>query len=264
MTTRPTHHFPLTLIVPRIPSFVLGRRRSLSDDVARAFDTIHVKPRVIGSENIPTRDPFVLMMNHYHRPDIPAWWPAMGALKAIANRRAGHALGEARVLIASQWMNPGVLGKIFIQPFTRFMLDRVARVYNFLTIAPSALGNERIGERAHSIRYVITVAKQAKCENVPLVIAPEGADSPDGAMMHPPIGAGRFMLLLGATGLPFLPVGNFIENEIIVSRFGELFQLQAPAALKKDELDEWATHEVMQRIARLLPAELRGVYRTET
>lgn len=184
----------------------------------------------------------------------------MVALKAVAERRDGHARAEIRLIVASQWTYTNRLERFFVEPFTRFMLSRIARAYNFLPLEPTALGASQTNARAQSIRRVIEEARQAVRERIPLGLAPEGGDSPDGELMHPPSGAGRFMLLLAATGLPFLPVGNYVEGDKLVSNFGPLVELTAPQGLRKSELDEWASREVMMQIARLLPAALRGEY----
>src|SRR6476660_2972039 len=77
------YHFPLHFIVPRLPSFILGRRRSLSADVQSAFKTIGTLPHITGAEHIPEHGPFLMVMNHFHREDIPSWWMAMAVVQAI-------------------------------------------------------------------------------------------------------------------------------------------------------------------------------------
>ena len=80
-------------------------------------------------------------------------------------------------------------------------------------------------------------------------------------MTRPPVGAGRFLLLVAAVGLPFLPAGVYAEDGLLVAHFGPPFELSAPTGIPKAELDEWALRESMGRIARLIPENLRGVYR---
>src|SRR5713101_2981915 len=99
----PRYHFPLTLVAPRVPAFLFGRRRSLAEDVALAFRAIGAAPRVVAGERIPPCEPFVAVFNHYHRADIPAWWTGMAVIHLIAERRSGHAPHELRVIVASQW-----------------------------------------------------------------------------------------------------------------------------------------------------------------
>src|SRR5713101_6856248 len=110
------YHFPLSLVAPRVPSFLFGQRRSLQADVTLAFAAIHTAPRVIAADNTPQRDAFLLVMNHYHRSDIPAWWSGMAVIHAVAMRRAGHAPHELRMLVASQWTYDDPLQKMFVEP----------------------------------------------------------------------------------------------------------------------------------------------------
>ncbi len=259
----PRYHFPLWLIAPHIPSFLLGRRRSLAADVARAFKAIGTAPRVLEAEHIPLREPFVMVMNHYYRRDVPAWWSAMAVIHAVAERRAGLAPNELRWLIASQWTYDHPMQKTIMTPLVRFMLARVAQAYDFITITPVVLGATAASERAYSIRRVIESAERAKHAGYPIGLAPEGGDSADGSLRPPPTGTGRFMLLLASTGLPFLPVGVFMEDHVLVTRFGAPFPLSKPASLKKSEADRWASNDVMCQIAHLLPRALHGAYRDE-
>ncbi|MEP7200769.1 MAG: 1-acyl-sn-glycerol-3-phosphate acyltransferase [Chloroflexota bacterium] len=260
MTSRPHYHFPFSLLAPRIPSLLLGRRRALHADVNAAFAAIGAAPHAVNAEHILQREPFLLVMNHFHRRDIPSWWMVMAVMKAVADQRAGHAPPDLRMIVATQWTYTNPWQKIFVAPVMRFVVGRIMRAYDFLPMEPTALGASHANQRARSIRGVVVAAKQARQAQFPIGLAPEGGDTLDSALRRPPNGAGRFMLLLAATGLPFLPVGVYVSNERLVTNFGTLFALRAPPALSKGETDEWASREVMERIACLLPAELRGAY----
>ncbi len=257
---KPPYRISHSVLIPYIPSFLFGQRRSLPHDVQRLFGANGNAPRAIDADLIPTHDAFLLVMNHYHRSDIPAWWSALAAFKPISEQRVGTASKAVRLIIASQWTYTQRWQQLVVEPATRFVIGRIVRAYNFVAIEPTALGAAHANQRAQSIRRVLEAAKQAVRNQQVLALAPEGGDSPDGALMHPPAGAGRFMLLLAATGLPLVPVGIFTDGDTLVTRFGESFQLKAPRNLNKSELDEWAAREVMTRIAGLLPANLRGAY----
>ncbi|MBI1800877.1 MAG: 1-acyl-sn-glycerol-3-phosphate acyltransferase [Chloroflexi bacterium] len=248
------------LLAPQIPSFLIGQPRSLAADCASAFRAIQTTPTVIGGDHIPTSGAFLVVVNHFHRPEIPAWWTAMAVTHAIAVRRRLPNERPIRWLIADQWTYPDPVRRFLVAPVMRFVIGRIARVYDFLTIAPAALGDTRSYERASSIRRVLEAARLAVREGWPLGLAPEGGDSQDGTMMRPPAGAGRFMLLIAKTDLLFLPVGVFTEEGVLVTRFGDTFGLTAPPGLPKGEVDDWATAQVMRRIACLVPPSLRGVY----
>lgn len=256
----PPYRIPYTLLAPRLPSLLIGQRRSLVRDLCLLFSQIGNAPRPVNADFIPRRDPFLLVMNHYRRADIPVWWSAIAAFKAVSDVRAGEAPGAVRMIIASQWTYAQRWQRAFVEPLTRFMIRRIAHAYDFVTIEPAELGASQAGARAQSIRRVLEAAKQAIQTGQPLGLAPEGGDSADGRLMRPPGGAGRFMLLLASTGLPFVPVGVYAEGNRLVAGFGAAFELKPPRGLGKPALDEWACREVMTRVARLLPAELRGAY----
>ena len=110
------------------------------------------------------------------------------------------------------------------------------------------------------LRHILATAHEAGKTRDVLWLAPEGGDTPGGALMHPPAGAGRFMLMFASAGLSFVPVGAYAEADGLVVNFGEPFHLQPPPSLAKRATDEWAAAQVMNRIAELLPPQLRGAY----
>jgi hypothetical protein len=92
-------------------------------------------------------------------------------------------------------------------------------------------------------------------------IAPEGADAPGGRLATPPPGAGRFLLLLAAQGLPFTPAGFWEDaGGTLCLRFGKPFMLQA-AGPGSAERDRRASEQAMRALAALLPDHLRGDFR---
>jgi hypothetical protein len=257
------YHFPIALLARRIPSFLIGQHRSLAQDIDHVFRAIDAAPQVINPGFIPAAEPFVLVMNHFQRSDIPSWWIAMAVLKATAEHRSDSAAGsKLRVIVASQWTYRAPLQRLIAEPLTRFMVGRIARAYDFLTIEPIALGASAATARARSMRRILSAANAASRTHDVLCLAPEGGDAPDGALVHPPAGAGRFMLMLASAGLRFLPVGAYADADALIAAFGEPFQLSAPSTLRKSTADEWAAEQVMSRIAALLPFELRGAYRS--
>lgn len=254
------YHFPVVLLGTRIPSFVLGQKRSLLEDTRLLFGAVGAKPRVTHSDRVPASGPFVVVMNHYHRSDIPSWWPALAIFQATAEHMAQPGTARIRFIIASQWTFEGSPLRFILEPVTRFMVGRVARAYDFLTIEPVALGAASSAGRAQSMRHILAALHASFQTRDILCLAPEGGDTPHGALINPPAGAGRFMILCGSTGLTFLPAGAFALDDELVVNFGEPFLLRPPAGMAKRAADEWASSEVMGRIAALLPAELRGAY----
>ena len=258
------YHFPIALLAPRMPSFLIGQHRSLAQDIDHLFRAIDAAPQVINPDFIPAAEPFVLVMNHFHRSDIPSWWIAMAVLKATAEHRSDSGAGSRlRLIVASQWTYRAPLQRLIAEPLTRFMVGRIARAYDFLTIEPIALGASAVTARAQSMRRILNAAHSAARTHDILCLAPEGGDTRDGALIHPPAGAGRFMLMLASAGLRFLPVGAYANADTLIAAFGEPFQLSAPSNLRKSAADEWAAEQVMSRIAAMLPLELHGAYRSD-
>jgi 1-acyl-sn-glycerol-3-phosphate acyltransferase len=254
------YHFPIGLVAPRIPSILCGRHRSLTHDINTAFRAIGAAPRIVNPGFIPSQEPFVVVMNHFHRADIPSWWLAMAVIKAVADRRIGVVDSRLRMIVASQWTYDNPLRRLVAEPLSRFMIARLTRAYDFLAIEPIALGAARAAQRAHSMRRIIRAARAASRARDVILLAPEGGDTPAGALAQPPAGAGRFMLMLSASGLRFVPVGAFAEADRLITNFGEPFHLLTPPAVRKSAADVWAIEAVMARIASLLPPALRGTY----
>jgi 1-acyl-sn-glycerol-3-phosphate acyltransferase len=254
------YHFPLRLIAPRVPSFVLGRRRSLSADVTAAFQALGAAPQVRGRGYIPLQDAFLLVMNHYHRADIPSWWMSMAVIQAIAERRAGHAPNELRMVVASQWTYPVGLRRLIAEPFSRFLVGRIITAYDFLPMVPPELGPAAMIRRAGTLRAIVLAARAAEDNRTLIGLAPEGGDTDGGVMVRPPVGAGRFMQLLCTAGPPFLPAGVWAEGDQLFVRFGEPFHVVEQAGVRKSERDEFYMREVMGRVAALVPPPLRGPF----
>jgi 1-acyl-sn-glycerol-3-phosphate acyltransferase len=253
------YHFPLHFIIPRLPSFILGRRRSLSADVHAAFKMVGTLPHIKDAGHVPKHGPFLMVMNHFHREDIPSWWMAMAVMQAIAEQRAGYACGELRMVIASQWTYDG-LRKLVAEPMSQFLIGRVIRVYHGLPMVPTALGQSASVQRAQTLRNIIEATREAARSETPIGLAPEGGDTPGGVMIRPPAGAGRFMQLLSSSGIPFLPAGAWADGDQIHVKFGEPFQLNGMEKLRKDAREEAVVQWVMGRIAVLVPERLRGPF----
>jgi hypothetical protein len=79
----------------------------------------------------------------------------------------------------------------------------------------------------------------------------------------PPSGAGRLCLHLAALGMRFLPVGVDEIAGALNLNFGEAYELCIDSGSAPREKDHAAAYTVMQHIAALLPAELRGHLRKD-
>ena len=101
-----------------------------------------------------------------------------------------------------------------------------------------------------------------------LIVAPEGTRSNDGKLNK---GYPGIVLLAMRSGVPILPVvfygnenfkGNLkaLRRTKMVIKVGEQFHVDFGTKKMTRELREEVTSEIMYQIAKLLPAEYRGVY----
>ena len=141
-------------------------------------------------------------------------------------------------------------------PISRFLLDRIARVYGFTTMPPMPPRPCDVEGRAASVRNVLRYVKRTG--NAVIALAPEGGDQPEGLLSMPPTGLGRFCLLLAAAGLRFVPVGVYECNSELTVNFGPSYDLRISSNSSTDDRDRLAAGTIMSHIAALLPVDLRG------
>lgn len=146
----------------------------------------------------------------------------------------------------------------WLAPFSRWLLRRIARMYDAFSMPPMPPAPQDVEVCAATVRHVIAFARRQPDARV--CLAPEGRDSGDGSLILPPSGAGRFILQLGRAGMTILPAGVCEDGGAWQVRFGPAFTLAAPDHLSADERDEWASWRVMSAIADLLPRRLRGAF----
>jgi hypothetical protein len=206
--------------------------------------------QVLGHENIPRRGPCVVAVNHYHRVGFGAQWLALAIAATVPT--------DMHWIMTGEWTYPGrwyaSLGSIY----SRFILQRLARIYGFTTMPPMPPRSKDAEARAASVRAVLGFVRHA--QNPILGLAPEGHDPPSGVLTQPAPGLGRFGLLLSHAGLKFVPVGAYEEDGVFTLRFGETYELCVERDLSADEKDERAARIIMLNIAALLPMHLRGEF----
>lgn len=189
--------------------------------------------RVEGLENLPPRSVggMIIAPNHVHWLDILV----LGALMPFAYRLTW--LGKA---------------ELFEKPF-----------YNWLFRSLQVIPIQR-GKRDMS---ALGAAEEALQTGGVLVVFPEGHRSRTGILQKGRSGAIR---LAARTGVPIVPVsvvgteyglkGALARREVLV-RIGEPYRLEVPEdGRMPPEQMHTAIHDLMQRIAALLPHENRGVY----
>jgi 1-acyl-sn-glycerol-3-phosphate acyltransferase len=222
---------------------------------------IRPAPRILGADNVPAATPFVLVMNHYDRPGLAAWWGALVVLNAIAYQRTSEPR-DVHIAMTREWWYPGGFGRALKQPVTRWFFERLSKSYG-LVLLPPVIGNGAIrGDGAIGIRRALALTRADPPQLVG--IAPEGRTGEHGALCKPPPGAGLFLTALSGNDIPFLPAGIFEDAERVLSvQFGEPFRLCIDRTLPHELRDMQATSEVMVRIGSLLPERVWGVYYAE-
>ncbi len=234
-------------------SVFAGKKRSIHSDAMGFANRLAPPMSIIGQEHIPANGPCLLTVNHYIHPGFKSWWVALAVSAAVPT--------DIHWVMTAAWVFPGnPLKGYTIAPVTRWIFHRLARIYGFTSMPPMPPDPREVAGRARSVREVLSLAREMPSAAIGL--APEGSDSGTGILQAPPHGAGRFMLHLAHLGFPVVPVGLYESCEHLCLRFGPHYQLSVPAGLSPEERDMQASRAVMQAIARLVPEDLQGEYRS--
>lgn len=248
----PQYSYPPLLVLAVVRDALLGRKRSFRQDALLCLERLKPPLRVLGAEHVPQQGPCVVTVNHYYRPGFRAEWLAL-AISATVPAEI-HWVMTGELTFPGKWYAP------FGQRLSRFLLAKGARLYGFTTMPPMPPRPQDVEARAAAVRAVLEYVRRVKKPVIGL--APEGGDQPEGKLTMPAPGAGRFALLLAAAGLTFQPVGAYEEGGEFILHFGRPYLLHAPANLSAQERDRLAARQVMEHIAVLLPARLRGEFDT--
>jgi len=202
--------------------------RGIIGFLLRLLGRLHVE----GLENLPSHGPLILVTNHLHFLDPPV------ALAIIPLR--------SYVLAAEKWETRPIMSWLFKA------MDAV-----FVHRGAADIG---------ALRKVEALLKRGAVVG----IAPEGTRSKTGGLQQ---GKGGAALVASRTGATLIPVVVYGQEKVFQELrrlrradvhvvIGEPFKLEPPAATHRSrQLDEM-TQDIMLRIARLLPPEYRGVYRS--
>lgn len=227
-----------------------GRQRSFRGDCAAALRA--VPPiRVEGREHIPSRGPFLAVINHYNAPGIGVWWPVMALSAALPT--------EPHWVMTLAWTYTDWLRRHTFEPLSAWAFTRVARVYGFTTMPPMPPRPGEEIDRALALRKVFRFIRSNPGAIVGL--APEGHNTPDLSLGWPPPGGGKFMLRLAQRLGRVLPAGTFLEEGELVVRFGPPFCLALPPGSDPAEVDRLGARIVMEHIAPLVPEWMQGEFK---
>jgi hypothetical protein len=244
----PKYSYPPGVFAAFVRDVLLLRRRDFHQDAQACILGLNPQLHVIGKENIPQSGPCVITVNHYHRDGFGAQWLALAIASLVPVKM--------HWIITGEFTYPEKWYQRFGTPGSKFLLGRIAYVYGFTTMPPMPPRAKDVEARAASVRAVLEYMKRT--ESPVLGLAPEGYDPPGGILTRPASGLGRFGLLLSQAGLRFCPVGTYEMDECFHIRFGEAYELGALPGLSPDEKDRQASQVIMENIAGLLPAHLRG------
>ncbi len=267
----PKYSLPSDMIAGLVRDTILLRRRIFRDDALAAVSQLDPPLKILHQEHIPQNGPCVITVNHYYRPDFFAPWFAFAISAAIPLNIHWVMTGE--LTYPGKWYAP--IGMML----SHFALHRIGRVYDFTPMPPMPPRAKDIEERAASVRKVLEFVGHAK--NPIIGLAPEGGDQVGGVLTMPAPGVGRFALLLAARGaalpsrtgvltartvspskgLRFVPIGAYEADGEFCLHFGESYELKIQHNLSTDEKDSTAAKVIMENIARLLPAHLRGEFK---
>lgn len=194
----------------------------------RLLSRLHVE----GLENLPPHGPLILVTNHLHFLDAPVVFAVMPL--------------RSYVLAAEKWETRPIMSWLFK--------------------AVDAVFVHRGEADIDALRKVEALLKRGSVVG----IAPEGTRSKTGGLQQ---GKGGAALVASRTGATLIPVVVYGQEKVFTELrrlrradmylvIGEPFQVAPPAATNRSrQLDEM-TLDIMLRIARLLPPEYRGVYRS--
>ncbi len=259
-TTSNQPHYPypiLRLVLPAL-RVLLGLPSSVSHDAAILVKGIRPTPHVLGTQNIPPETPFVLVLNHYDRPGLGAWWGPLVAVGAVAARRTCEPR-DVRALMAREWWYPPGWGRVIKQPLTHWVFGRLAKTYGLVLLPPILANNELRGQGAAGVRQALVLTRGEHPQLI--AMAPEGRGSLNQKLCLPPPGAGIFLVLLTHDTIPCLPLGIYEDEQRVLStKFGPPFQLRVPRQLSREERDRQAARAVMVEIGKLLPERMWGAY----
>ena len=247
---QPRYSYPPLGLLALAAAVLFGGRRSFRRDGLACVGRLEPPLRVLGEENVPRSGPALITFNHYARPGFHAWWMAL-ALAAVVP-------AEMHFVMTGELTFPGKRYAPLGQAGSRWLLKRLAKVYDFTIMPPMPPRPRDVTGRAHSVRAVLSHLKRNP--QAVLGLAPEGGDMPGGRLCMPPPGAGRFMVLLTGAGLPVVPAAFYEEAGTACLRFGPEYWLPVPAGALPQERDRTTARFVMERIAQLLPVSLRGEF----
>ncbi len=186
----PRYPFPWPIVPRLLWAIACGKSRSFREDAIPCGARLRPAPAIEGKPFIPARGPCLITVNHYARKGFYAWWLAL-AISAVVPV-------EIHWITTAAWVYPDRLRSLTITPITRWLLRRIARVYDFTPMPPMPPREAEATARAQAVRRVLAYVRRTP--QAVIGLAPEGqdfarGDSRPAPLGTPPPGLGRFVLL---------------------------------------------------------------------
>jgi hypothetical protein len=238
---------------------ITDKRRSLAADAARVAPLLRPPPLIEGRDNIPPRQAFVLVANHYLTPGVWIGQVCLAISLAVAEARVAGGR-DLHWLALAEWRWFEFRGRWVPNPLTALVFSRALRVWGSV---PTPANPADVAGGASALRQVMGYlgrrGKGAAAEPQPVALCPEGTGTIALGPARP--GSGAFLQRLSSRGFPLLPVAQWqLPEGRILIRFGRPFYLGDPPAGCPLSLDDWARQKAMGTVGSLMPPELWGVY----
>jgi len=255
----PRYSYPPRLVLAIATSVLLGRKRSLITDAKQFIAAIVPHPQAKNAHLIPRKEPFIVVTNHYHRPGYSVWWGILLITAIIA--QVQNSDREIVWLMSNRWTYQHPLPSLLLTPLTYLLFTRIAHTYGLVSTPPMPPQPRYTEEAARAVRRILSLFNPQKNKSQPIIgIAPEGRDSPDGSLLEPSPGTGRFLIHLARCGLRLLPVGVAEIEGVLTASFGPPFVLKTRPNLSKIDQDRYVSTQVMTAIGMQLPEALWGAF----
>ena len=239
--TYPSYLFPKKLILEIAYSLIVNKKRSIAFDSKRAISGIIPHIQIIGDENIPSKGPGLVTLNHYSRPGFSIMWAAV----AISAQ-----LPENQIWLMTNAWTKRTRGIDQLRTgITRILFKLLAAMYGLITTPPMPPAPNELTERSLSIRKIIKVIRENP--DTILCTAPEGQDIEFGKLGTPPAGTGKFIFEIQKQLKQIIPVAVWEEDENLVLKFGEPYKIDYSDIYRDIETE--ISNLVMNKIASLLP-----------
>jgi hypothetical protein len=244
-------------LIIRLVWAMLRRQKMDFGDFARTMIQRMEPPlQVSGLENFPAGEPCVITVNHYSQAGFQAWWMAVAISASIQV--------DVHWVMSAAWTTPARWKAWWWTPLTGWTFQRLADVFDFITMPPMPPNPRQVEVRAQAVRRVLRLARDSLAQpggQPPAIgLAPEGGDMLDGKLTLPPSGAGRFIQQLATLGLWISPVGVYFDVNGLCLNFGKAYRPEIEPGVSRAESDRWVSRQVMDHIAELMPYELRGEF----